>query len=230
MNGHRLVGIPVRPAAPSAPGPAGRDRPSVLDVRGVAAAQPLTVCWPAGDRVIVSGLPGSGKSTLMRRVPVARGSVVRIDSQDVRERWERWLPGWLPYPVYRPVVRGAHYLRLWRSLRSSAGVLVHDCGRASWVRRWLARDTRRRGLGLHLLLLDVAPATALAGQAARGRGVSAAVFDRHRRALARLLAEVETGHLPSGCVSVTLLDGAAAGALGRIGFAGTGPDADETPS
>ncbi|TDC76022.1 AAA family ATPase [Streptomyces hainanensis] len=188
---------------------------AVLDLRGPEAGPraPLPP-WEPGDRVVVSGLPGSGKSTLMGRVAEPAGSgLVLVDSQEERERWEARLPRWLPYAVYRPAVRTAHYARLWNALRSPAGVLVHDCGRNAFVRRWLARDARRRRRGFHLLLLDVPPDAALAGQAARGRAVSRPAFGRHRRAVARLIAEVEAGALPPGCASATLLDRASVSRL-----------------
>ncbi|MCT2592566.1 ATP-binding protein [Streptomyces sp. N2-109] len=187
------------------------------DLRGTTAAR--TLLFPAGDRVVVSGLPGSGKSTLIRRtVAVVERSVSRIDSQDTRERWARRLPGWVPYVVYRPLVRLAHYAVLRKALASGASVVVHDCGTQSWVRRWLAADARRRGRGLHLVLLDVSADTALAGQAERGRGVSGYAFARHRRAVGRLLTEAAKGQLPPGCVSVVLLDRDAAGALCGVAF------------
>nr|WP_307792418.1 AAA family ATPase [Streptomyces verrucosisporus] len=186
------------------------------DLRGTAAVRILH--FPAGDRVVVSGLPGSGKSTLIRRVVAEGDAVARIDSQDMRERWERRMPARLPYAVYRPLVRIAHYLALWRALASGAGVVVHDCGAQGWVRRWLARDARRRGRAVHLLLLDVPPEVALAGQAERGRGVSAYAFARHRRAVRRLVADAEAGRLPGGCVASVLLDRGAAGALRGVVF------------
>lgn len=192
----------------------------VHDLRGLGGGSELR--YPAGDLLVASGLPGSGKSTLIARaVPGldGRGGVVlRVDSQDARERWEGRLPGWLPYALYRPLVRYSHYAGLRRALGSGASVVVHDCGTVLWVRRWLARDARRRGRGLHLVLLDVAPSVALAGQRARGRQVSGYAFDRHLRAVRRLVERAAGGQPPGGCVSAVLLDRTAASALHRIAF------------
>ncbi|MFF0428858.1 AAA family ATPase [Streptomyces sp. NPDC004520] len=184
------------------------------DLRERGGRGPRALTFAAGDLVVVSGLPGSGKSTLLKRAAEGGG----IDSQDARERWEARMPRLLPYAVYRPLVRIAHYAGLRRALRSGASVIVHDCGTQSWVRAWLAREARRRGRALHLVLLDVTPDTARAGQDARGRGVSAYAFGRHRRSVGRLLRAAESGTVPHGCASVTLLDRDAADSLRRIGF------------
>ncbi|MEU8973660.1 AAA family ATPase [Streptomyces monashensis] len=190
--------------------------PVVRDLRDRAGRSPRALLFHGGDLVVITGLPGSGKSTLMRRAVPGR----RIDSQDTRDRWAARVPGLLPYALYRPLVRLAHYATLRRALRTGEGVVVHDCGTQSWVRGWLAREARRRGGNLHLLLLDVAPGTARDGQRERGRGVSRYAFTRHRRTTARLLAAVERGALPAGVGSATLLDRPAADALGRIVFTG----------
>jgi hypothetical protein len=87
------------------------------------------------------------------------------------------------------------------------------------VRAWLARAARHRGGALHLLLLDVTPETARAGQHDRGRSVSSYAFARHRRTTTRLLGAVERGRPPAGCDSALLLDRAAADTLQRIAFA-----------
>jgi hypothetical protein len=184
------------------------------DLRGRGGHGPRVLTFARGDVVVVSGLPGAGKSTLMGRVADGRA----VDSQDTRERWEARLPRFLPYALYRPFARLAHYAGLRRAVRAGAGVVVHDCGTQSWVRGWLARAARRRGAGLHLILLDVDPDTALAGQRDRGRTVSGYAFARHRRAVGRLVRTAETGALPRGCASVTLLDREAADVLRRIGF------------
>ncbi|MFB6944936.1 MULTISPECIES: AAA family ATPase [unclassified Streptomyces] len=208
-------------AMPAQPGiPAGETlgprTPVVRDLRARAGRGPRSLHFAAGDVVVVSGLPGSGKSTLIRRtVTTARA----IDSQDTRDRWARVMPRLLPYALYRPLVRAAHYRGLWRALRSGESVVVHDCGTQAWVRGWLARDARRRGRVLHLVLLDVTPQTAKEGQRERGRGVSGYAFARHRRAVGKLLRGAESGLLPPGCASAVLLDREAAGALGRITFA-----------
>ncbi|MEV5375717.1 AAA family ATPase [Streptomyces nondiastaticus] len=202
-------------------GRAARPRAGVLDLRGGAGRGELR--FPVGDLLIVSGLPGSGKSTLIRRAVAALdardGIVWCVDSQDARERLERRAPARLPYAAYRPLARLAHYAALRRALRSGASVVVHDCGQRGWVRRWVARDARRRGAAAHLLLLDVPPGTALAGQAARGRGVSPRAFGRHRRAMARLTAELTAGRPPTGVTSVVLMDRGAVDVLREIAFA-----------
>lgn len=188
--------------------------PVVRDLRGRAGRTPRRLDFAAGDLIVVSGLPGSGKSTLIRRTV----GVARIDSQDARERWERRVPRILPYGVYRPLVRVAHYAGLRRALRSGGSVVVHDCGTQAWVRRWLAREARRRGRGLHLMLLDATPDEALNGQVERGRGVSGYAFGRHRRAVERLVRDAESGVLPAGCASAILVDRPAARRLTAIDF------------
>ncbi|WP_420856171.1 AAA family ATPase [Streptomyces abyssalis] len=203
------------PAVPAPPAPYGVTA-NPGDLRGTEIRR--TLRFPAGDRVVVSGLPGSGKSTLIRRAVAVQDTVRRIDSQDVRERWESVLPRWLPYAAYRPLVRLAHYAGLRRALASGASVVVHDCGSQAWVRNWLGRDALRRGRALHLVLLDVPASTALRSQAERGRTVSDYAFMRHRRAVRRLIADAEAGRLPRGCESVVLLDRGAAGRLPGMAF------------
>ncbi|MFD7707782.1 AAA family ATPase [Streptomyces sp. NPDC059785] len=210
------LALPEQPGVPAREACAALPRAVVRDLRERGGRSPHGLSFGAADLVVVTGLPGSGKSTLMRRA--VRGP--RVDSQDTRDRWDTRLPGFLPYGVYRPLVRVAHYAGLRRALRSGTGVVVHDCGTQSWVRRWLAREARRRGGTLHLLLLDVAPGTALDGQRERGRGVTRYAFLRHRRAAGRLLRAVERGTLPAGCGSAVLIDRDAADVLRRIDFGG----------
>jgi len=211
------IAAPRQPAAPAGEASAPLPSPLVRDLRERAGRSPHALLFGPKDLAVVTGLPGSGKSTLMHRA--VRGAR-RVDSQDTRDRWAQRMPRFLPYALYRPLVRLAHYVGLRRALRAGEGVVVHDCGTQAWVRRWLAREARRRGGTLHLLLLDVTPEQALAGQRARGRGVSRYAFLRHRAAATRLLRAAERGDLPRGCGSAILLDRDAADALRRIGFTG----------
>ncbi|MFE9451247.1 AAA family ATPase [Streptomyces sp. NPDC006739] len=210
------LAVPRQPAAPARERHARRPAPVVRDLRDRAGHSPHALLFGPRDLVVVTGLPGSGKSTLMHRA--VQG--VRVDSQDARDGWARRMPRFLPYALYRPLVRLAHFAGLRRALRGGGGVVVHDCGTQAWVRGWLAREARRRGGTLHLILLDVTSRTALKGQRERGRGVSRYAFLRHRRAAARLFAGVEKGELPGGCGSAVLLDRDAADVLHRIGFTG----------
>ncbi|WP_432170760.1 AAA family ATPase [Streptomyces sp. 1222.5] len=208
------IAVPKQPSAPARERAAARSVPVVRDLRDRAGRSPHALLFGPADLVVITGLPGSGKSTLMHRTVTGH----RIDSQDTRDRWDTKVPRALPYALYRPLVRLAHYTGLRRALRTGEGVVVHDCGTQPWVRAWLAREARRRGGTLHLLLLDVPPGTARAGQRERGRGVSRYAFRRHRRTAERLLRAVEKGELPAGCGSAVLLDRDAADVLSRVGF------------
>ncbi|WP_329231052.1 AAA family ATPase [Streptomyces canus] len=211
------IALPEQPTAPAVElRGACRAAPVVRDLRDRAGRSPHALLFGPKDLVVITGLPGSGKSTLMKR---AVGGI-RIDSQDTRDRWDGRLSRLLPYALYRPLVRLAHYAGLRGALRSGEGVVVHDCGTQAWVRSWLAREARRRGGTLHLLLLDVTADTALEGQRERGRGVSRYAFLRHRGAASRLIRSVERGDLPQGCDSAVLIDRDAADVLRRIGFTG----------
>ncbi|MFI9330290.1 AAA family ATPase [Kitasatospora sp. NPDC052868] len=199
-------------------GAAGPAEP-VLRPRGLHDGRrgrgPAVLHYSADDLLVVSGLPGSGKSTLMRRCIRAR----LVDSQQVREEFAARVPGWLPYFVYRPLVRVAHYRRLRRAVLAGGPLAVHDCGALPWVRFWLTRAAGRQGRRVHLVLLEATAAEAREGQHTRGQAVSAYAFARHREAAGRLRRRLAgTGAPPAGCASAVVLDRAAARALREIVF------------
>ncbi|MEV4561018.1 AAA family ATPase [Kitasatospora sp. NPDC049285] len=183
---------------------------------------PAVLRYPAGDLLVVSGLPGAGKSTLMRRCAGAP----LVDSQHTRLRFERRLPR-VPYALYRPLVRLAHYRLLRAAVLAGGPLVVHDCGTLPWVRRWLARTAARQGRALHLLLLDSSPAQAADGQRSRGRRVSRYAFLRHLRATRALRAVLADG-LPPGVASAVLLPREDAPRLAAIEFSATAVAAPST--
>ncbi|WP_406511689.1 TGBp1 family protein [Streptomyces sp. NBC_00161] len=186
-----------------AAGPVIRPR-GLVDLRGRGGG-PLLMSYPAGAVVVVSGLPGSGKSTLLRRW--SRMAPV-VDPRASHLACEALMPAWLPYAVYRPWARLRHLLRLRAEILSGGPLLAHDCGSRTWMRRWLSWTARRRGGELHVVLLDVGAAEALAGQEARARRAPRRVFARHRQGLDRLLEALclhGSAAVPEA-VSVVLVD------------------------
>ncbi|MET8988366.1 AAA family ATPase [Nonomuraea wenchangensis] len=183
------------------------------------------VRYPPGSLVILTGLPGAGKTTLLRRLyglhgaesaPVARGAVVVIDSYQSKQRWAGRL-GWAPQPVRRAVVFATHLARISRALASGRAVVAHNRGCAPSVLRGFDQLARWHGARLHLLLLDTAPETALAGQHERGRVVAARTFARHQRRWEELMARVRSGD-PAPAAVARVIDRNAAALLEAIVF------------
>ena len=108
------IALPKQPTAPALDACGTLPTPVVRDLRGRSGRSPHALLFGPCDLVVITGLPGSGKSTLMRRA--VQGT--RIDSQDTRDRWDARMPRHLPYAVYRPLVRIAHYTGLRRALRT----------------------------------------------------------------------------------------------------------------
>ncbi|GAB3655739.1 hypothetical protein GCM10027589_15030 [Actinocorallia lasiicapitis] len=174
----------------------------------------------------MAGLPGAGKSTLLRRLyglndledrPVAVGGALVIDSKQSRNWWERYL-GAVPRRARIPFVYSTHVWRIGRSLTRGEAVVAHT--RGTWPHllygfAWLAR---RMGTGLHLVLLDVAPQTALDGQHARGRILTSRAFLWHVRRWRKIIVRARTGVLRPA-TSVTVLDRDDAGRIEAIRFA-----------
>ncbi|HEY8371513.1 MAG TPA: AAA family ATPase [Pseudonocardiaceae bacterium] len=165
----------------------------------------LTLLVGPRELLVVAGLPGAGKSTVLRRLR-CRDELVVLDSDQVRDALRSLLPAGVPYRWYRPLVHLVHRLRIVAAAVTAPGPLVvHEpttrvSTRAMFV--VLGVLTRRpRGM----LWLDVSPTEALAGQQARGRMLSARSFGRHVRRAALLLGRLRDGRAPTGWQDVVVL-------------------------
>jgi energy-coupling factor transporter ATP-binding protein EcfA2 len=182
--------------------------------------------YPDRSLVLLAGLPGAGKSTLLRRlyglrgdetepVPDGRGAWV-IDSQQSRNMWAPYL-GPIPPRLRTPVVHATHVWRIARAMTRGQAVVAHTRGTWPHILHGFAWLARRGGTQMHLILLDVEPHVALAGQHTRGRAVTTATFARHCRRWRVLVRQARSGVLPPAD-SVTVLDRSAADLLGAIRF------------
>jgi hypothetical protein len=181
--------------------------------------------YPAGSLVLLAGLPGAGKSALLARLyrvqgdetgPVIADGVRVIDSRQSRNWWARYLRP-VPPRIRTPLVHATHVWRIAHALMQGHAVLAHTRGTWPHILYGFAWLARRRGTDMHLILLDVPPWVARAGQYARGRAVTASTFARHRRRWRVLIDRAHTGGLPSAA-SVTVLDRPAADVLHSIRF------------
>ncbi|MGV9600193.1 AAA family ATPase [Streptosporangium sandarakinum] len=184
-----------------------------------------TLRYPARSLVILTGLPGAGKTILLSRLygldaaasdPVVVGGTVVIDTHQSRNRWAGRLPS-APARVRRAVVFATHFWRIGRSVARGYPVIAHNRGCGPLVLYGFALLARRAGARLHLLMLDVAPETALAGQRARGRVVDEVTFDRHRRRWEALVGRVRAGR-PVPASGATVIDRSVASRLRSIDF------------
>jgi predicted kinase len=116
--------------------------------------------------VVVAGVPGAGKSTLIRRA-VDRTAAAVVDTDDERERGRG---GRLLY--------ARHYVRIAAAVLGTRPVVVHSRGTHALARRAVGLLARLRGRPAHLLLLDADRPAAEAGQRRRGRVLERAVMDR----------------------------------------------------
>lgn len=181
--------------------------------------------YPTGSLVLLAGLPGAGKSTLLHRLyalrgderePVSAGEVRVIDSRQSRNWWARYLDP-IPARARTPLVHATHVWRIARELWRGHAVVAHTRGTWPHILHGFAWLAHRLGTDVHVILLDVEPTIARAGQHSRGRVVTAATFARHCRRWQVLISRAATGALPPAA-SVKVLDRAAADRLHAIHF------------
>jgi AAA domain len=128
--------------------------------------------------VVVAGLPGAGKTTLVAGEPRA------LDSDAIREAWAPRLAP-VPYALWRPLVHAWHWIAIWRVLGRPDGVVVVRPFTAGWLRRVVLRRARRHHPAVHLVVVEARPEQARAGQRRRGRTVRERAMRRHEQRWAR---------------------------------------------
>jgi hypothetical protein len=156
---------------------------------------PATLTFPTRAVLVVAGVPGAGKTTFIRRI-FSDGTVRVLDSQDLHDRYRRWLRSTRGYPLYRPLVHLEHYLRIVAALLGSNPLVLHETGTRPWIRWAIARLARARGRTAHLLFLDVTPEAAVEGQRRRGRAVNPRIMARHHVRWTHLRRDLAAGNDP----------------------------------
>lgn len=143
--------------------------------------------------VVVGGLPGGGKTTMVRRL-LGDGvpGVASLDSEQVAARWRTGSR--VPYRLMRPIVHTQHRLRVLRALAGPAPVVVlADPWTSRWWRPVVVATARAAGRAVRLVLLDVPPEDAAEGQRIRGRRIPEGRMRRHGLRWARLVRSAAEG-------------------------------------
>jgi len=163
----------------------------------------VELSFPADAIVVVAGVPGAGKTTLIRRA-VDRTSGARIvDTDDVREAGGRRL------------LYAGHYARIAAAVAGRRPAVIHSRGTHPAARRAIATLAALRGRPAHLVMIDADRDEAEAGQRARGRTVEPAEMDRQLARWRRLMARRPEDE---GWASVAVLDRRQAANIERMAF------------
>jgi cation:H+ antiporter len=214
----RRAPVPPPGGAVPAPGnlPSPRPAGGIEDMSVTASARPVLLPVSGRSLVLVAGIPGAGKSTLMRTLRPDR--TLRIsDSDPLRSAVMRRLPRGMRYGLVRPLVHLLHRASVvCLALGPATTVVVHLPATSARLRRAvtaLARLSRRTAC---LVWLDVPAAEARDGQRARGRMVTARSFERHARRARQASEQIRGRQLGEGWATTLLLDREAARAGLRI--------------
>lgn len=151
----------------------------------------MQLSFPSDAVVVVAGVPGAGKTTLIRRA-VDRGAARVVDTDDRRRG---------------PLLYLGHYARIAAAIAGRRPAVIHSRGTHPATRRMIATLAAVRGRPAHLVMLDAARDEAEAGQRARGRRVSADEMERQVSRWRRLMRHGARGE---GWASVVVLDRPAA--------------------
>jgi adenylate kinase family enzyme len=164
----------------------------------------VRLTYPDNAVVVVAGLPGAGKTTLIRRT-TSRAAATVVDTDDQRSRDGR-----------ASYVR--HYGHIAAAVWGRQPVVIHSRGTVGTLRRLITTLSFLRGRPAHLILLDAPRAIAEDGQRRRGRRVSRSTMDREEARWERL---VRRGVRGEGWRSVTVLDRPTAAAVEELQWEAT---------
>jgi Viral (Superfamily 1) RNA helicase len=162
----------------------------------------MELSFPSDAVVVVAGVPGAGKTTLIRRA-VDRDLARVVDTDDRRAAGRRRLL----YP--------GHYARIAAAVVGPRPAVIHSRGTHPVARRAIAALAALRGRPAYLVMLDAERDDAEAGQRARGRRVDPAEMDRQLARWRRLIAR-RPAH--EGWAGVVVLDRAQAARTGAFAF------------
>jgi predicted kinase len=151
--------------------------------------------------VVIAGLPGAGKTTLIRRA-VDRPAVRVVDTDDNRRR-------------VGALTCAEHYARIVAAVLGRRPAVIHSRGTHAALRRAIAVLAGLRGRPAHLVLIDAGREEAEAGQRARGRAVPAGEMERQVSRWRRLMRGGVRGE---GWASVVVLDRAQAARTEALEF------------
>lgn len=183
-------------------------RAARVPARRPAGAAPIRLAVPGRALVLVAGMPGAGKSTLIAGLRGRPGTVV-LDSDDHRTALASRFPR-LPYRRYRPLVHLLHRLAAVRAAFSDAPtVVLHLPATSVVLRTTVALLAALTGRGAHLLWLHVDADEALRGQRERGRLVPSGSFAGHARRAVAAGTALRAGRA-RGWKTVTVADRTAA--------------------
>jgi hypothetical protein len=160
----------------------------------------VQLSFPSDAVVVIAGVPGAGKTTLIRRA-VDR-DVARVVDTDDRPRRGRLL--------YL-----GHYARILAAVARRRPVVIHSRGTHPAARRAIAALAALRGRPAYLVLLDADRGEAESGQRARGRTVAPEEMDRQVARWRRLMTRRPADE---GWASVVVLDRAQAARVAALAF------------
>ncbi|QUQ64849.1 AAA family ATPase [Kutzneria sp. CA-103260] len=167
----------------------------------------ITIELGRRDLLVVAGLPGAGKSTMLAH---AADGLTVLDSDQVRARLSALLPAALPYRYYRPVVHVWQRIRVIRAALSRGPVVVHEPSTRATTRAWLVSLGLATRRPVRMLWLDVTAEQAIRGQRSRGRVLHPRTFQRHVRRAARMREALLADQVPAGWHSAQVITRSAA--------------------